>query len=731
MSWLRDYDNNWLNSYDHIEYESDGESDFYDEYMTGSSYWDGTARGSLLSSAWSRGRQQKTMAEDVVRELIEIRTSVHNLLKVHGLPARTRVELAAIKGAGKGCAGFDDQENFLNPFILLDKAIYSEVSSAEVLDVYCGVAIHEAGHIWNTRELFKVLQSTSTDSIRLWINLLEDGRIERIEKERSPGFAAYIQAATRALFENKELGSGIDAWDDSSDMDRVRMLIFSFLRCPHLLTEEIKIWKSMTGFSVYDDLRKMLRAMPKTELEVAELAKEIDEYYRKVTKSLDKLTDDDAKTVAGDGDPSSEGSEESSAGGDKDADSESTDPTSREIMEALQRIRKHHKQREADKTEAEVVEEKKREEITESEKVGERTPDSAERTDGKDDKAEKRAKKHRKALDKIAENREGRFGELEIDRMLRRFGTVTEGLDLSESDALASFESERMTLGDDWSNPDGDAELTRKTVIVHPVAKDKENAARYKNAYDEVKDHVAKMRNVFRLRLGERNFTETERQEGRLHRRMIGRAMSTNRIFKRDYKRVAKGMSLCLVLDESGSMGSVGYTKTGDDRAGHALRVAVLIAEALKPVHGIDLEVYSYASCGENDKDNLVKYLYGKSNPDTASIGGYSSGCQNYDHVALKTAGDLFIENTDNDNRLMIVLSDGQPCGYDYGGRGARLATKNAVDDLERRGVKVLNVAIASFDSESMFKNVIRFLDMPDLINKMRCLVTNLVKGTS
>lgn len=724
MSWLKDYDKNWLGSYDQIEYESDGEYDFYDEHMTSTSRWDSSARGSLLSSAWSRGRQQKTEAEDVVRELIEIRTSVHNLLKIHGLPQKTRVELASMNGAGKGCAGFDDLDTFQNPYILLDKAIYSEVSPTEVLDVYCGVALHEAGHVWNTRDLFKVLQSASTDSIRLWLNLLEDERIERIEKERSPGFAPYIQAATRALFENKELGSGIESWDDSTDMDRVRMLIFSFLRCPHLLTEEMKTWKSMTGFPVYTDLRKMLRSMPKTEREVAELAKEIDDYYRKVTKSLDDLTDDDAKSMAGGG-SGTEGSDSGDSG-----DSESTEPTKREIMEAMQKIRKHHKQRHEDGLDSDAVEEATRKEKKESGSIGERDRDSVER-DGGEDKAESRAKKHRKEADKIAEDREGRFGELEIARMLRRFGTVTEGLDLSESDALASFEAERMKLGDDWVSPDEGGDITRKTVIVHPDPTDKDNVSRYENAYNEVKDHVAKMRNVFRLRLGERNFTETERREGRLHRRMIGRAMNTNRIFKRDYKRVAKGLSLCLVLDESGSMGHVNRSETGRDRAGHALRVAVLIAEALKPVHGIDLEVYSYSSCGTYDKDNLVKYLYGKSNPSTVSIGGYHSGAQNYDHVALKTAGDLFIENTDNDNRLMIVLSDGSPAGYEYGGTNARRATKDAVDDLERRGVKVMNVAIASFDSESMFKNIIRFLDLPDLINRMRCLVTNLVKVSS
>ena len=135
-TWLNDYDQNWMSQYDQIDYESDGQDDFYDQHMTSSSRWDSSARGSLLSSAWSRGRIQKDTAKDVVRDLMEIRNSVHNLLKIHGLPRGATVNLAPMNGAGKGCAGFKDQVNFQDPYILLDKAIYSEVDSAEVLDVY-------------------------------------------------------------------------------------------------------------------------------------------------------------------------------------------------------------------------------------------------------------------------------------------------------------------------------------------------------------------------------------------------------------------------------------------------------------------------------------------------------------------------------------------------------------------------------------------------------------------
>jgi hypothetical protein len=654
---------------------------------------------------------------------MEIRTSVHNLLKVHGIPRECTVTLASLNGTGKGCAGFHDMEKFKNPFILLDKAIYGEVDSSEVLDVYCGVALHEAGHVLNTRSLFPVLQKASTESMQLWLNLLEDERIERIEKERSVGFAPYIAAALRALFENKELGDAVGKWENASDMDRARMLIFSFLRTPHMLTDSMKEWRTSTGKPVYTDLRDMLEAMPKTEFEVAAMAQKIDTYYLSLMSDLDELTDDDAESVAG----------QNSGGEGEDGDGDgSGKPSRREIMEAMQQIRKHHKQKSLDSTDSDKDEELRDKEERSASAVSEKR--DAEKVAG--DSGEKRREKEVKAAhekrDKISDNRENRFGELEIRRMLDRFGKVTEGLDIEESDILAKNERERVQLGDDWEDRQ---ETPRKTVITHPVPEEN-NKARYRLALSEVKDYVAKMRNVFRLRLGERKFSETELSEGRLHRRRIGLAKSTSRIFKRDYKVQAQGLSICLVLDESGSMGSIrdwqlAEGSVGDTRIGQALKTAVLITEALKNVPMVELEVYSYGSTGDKSQHNLVKYLYGKNNPKVESIGGYYDSNQNYDHVALKTAGDLFVQNTTNENRLMIVLNDGEPWGYKYGGAWAIKKTKESVDNLERRGIKVLNVAIESFDSEQMFKNVIRFLDLPDLINQMRRLITKVVQSAS
>jgi nitric oxide reductase activation protein len=264
---------------------------------------------------------------------------------------------------------------------------------------------------------------------------------------------------------------------------------------------------------------------------------------------------------------------------------------------------------------------------------------------------------------------------------------------------------------------------------MHPqVTKTTEN--NYKRAYEVVQDTIASMKAVFRLRLGVKKFRTTELTEGRMHRKMLSKAPMTDRIFSREYIKKAQGLSVCLIMDESGSMG--GVSSYGHNKADRALQVAVCCAEALKGVAGIELEVYSYGSSGNERQDNLMKVLYSsQENTDTKSIGGYCGSSENYDHMAIKMATSMFLKKTTNDKKLMIVLSDGRPSGHRYGGESAMKATRDAVNAAEKKGIYVLNVAIENYASERMFKHVLRFTDIPNLIPKMRNLIVSLVRSVS
>jgi hypothetical protein len=770
----------WIDDYEELVYESDadGEDDYVDELMSRTSWYDADMRDRTMSSSWSRGKQKSGDAEGVVHDLMRIRDTVHNLLKIHGMPKDTSVDLAMLGQLGKGVSGFDNVSGWENPHICLDKSVYDDCSSDEVLDVYCGIGLHEASHLNHTRRMFERLHSGELkggSKRAMWEGLFEDERIEQLVRIESPGYAPYVQAVKRALFEKKEFGMALGSWEKLPDMDKVMALIFSTIRCPYLLTDEMREWKTIKGEVVFETLRRLFNEIPRDEDTVEAYGRMLESLWDRLRDDYDDATSKSSEEVASEmSSAGSPGDSEGSGGagsaitctdkpegtvgdpgepgeiGEPGEDAlDKPKPSKKDLMDAHKRLLSQKKADKADAKDCEEADSIRHEIKKLSDYMSEHGAATAsEASDGLvgkgwRSKAEPHFKKEagkkktlEKKLEKLESGREGRrFSMVELQKMLDRVEKVSSPLDREESKELAKATEERIRFEDSWTPPMDYPSDTpgpeRRTLVIHPVPT-KELQATYKTGVDAVRGQINRMRNVFRLRLGTRKYSENELVEGRLHRRRIGHAAVTDRVFQRKYTKVDRGISICLLLDESGSMGHVyNLTADGGNRAEVALKVAILIAESLKKVPGVELEIYSYASCGTSDQDCLIKYLYGKCNPNTASIAGYREGAQNYDHMAIKTAGDLFVENTTNDNRLMIVLSDGAPCGYMYGGRAANAATRKEVEKLEKRGIYVLNVAIESFASESMFKNVIRFLDLPDLTRRMRQLITRIIKDAT
>jgi len=705
-------------------------------------------RRAPLSSVWARPRTKHAEADKSVQDMLEILGAVHNLLKIHGLPRETKVGLAMLGHMGAGCAGFEDLPNFRNPFIRLDKAVYEDCDADEIMNVYCGIGLHEASHIIHSREIYDRMRTEKNKGLRaMWEGLLEDERIEELAKKESPGYAPYLHATKRALFEKKQLGNAFDKWDELPDRDRTLAVIFSFIRCPYLFTDEAKKFTTLSGVCVYEELKKVLDKMPDTEKDVARLGGRLEKFWNSLIKdekdSHGKSDEELVKEMmgtpgagggsgegsegegsegsGGGGDPSEEESENSDEGGEPKTEEEATE----EVKERRER------QAEADKQDGEHA--GTMEEIEkiakELNRHGSKSSEEATRKSVHKGTAEeeKLSKKLSKEEDKI-DGRGERFGLIDLKQMMDRMEAVSSPLSTEEAAALAKAENERMEFGKTWDSREGGGSSSedRRTVIVHPVA-DANSTHRYNMAKAEVKGHIQKMKNVFQFRLGTKVFKETELAEGRIHRKMLSRGMSTNRIFTRSSTRTDKGISLCLLLDNSGSMGSVSHSH----KARNVLTTAVTIAEALKGVPGVELEVYSFDSCGGSHEDCYIKYLYGKNNPKIEGIGHYGNGGNNYDHMAIRTATDLFIKNTTNSNRMMIVMSDGQPCGMDYGGYDALRATKKSVQDAEKKGIYTMQVAIDSVCSEEMFKHFVTFTDMNDLIKRMRKLITRVIKRTT
>jgi len=784
----------WLKPHKGVEYDGDGAGDYYDGKLAEAAALDEELDGASLSRRWSRKRRSRRWEdpEKVVWDLMEIREAVRSLIMVHGVPSGTTVDIAKLGSIGRGAAGRRSEGTKVKPFIFLDRAVYDDVDPEEVLDVYSGIGLHEASHLMHSHEMLTRMESgeLKSSSMRgMFENLLEDERIEMLAREESPGFGPYMQAAKKALFEAREIGNHLSKWGAAPDLDKVRGVFFAFIRTPYLLEKEHKEWTTIDGRCVHEELRRLLPSIPRTEELVKMFGGELEKLWDSIAKlyedaeemsadelaekligpsdskkeSADDSTGSPGSGESGDGDSGSGGSSDG-MGMSEDVAEDKTEATKEadtgagegvpaedgekvdvagaidcmeltdEAKEMLKDVRSRlDLQKVADDIdeEEELMKEKLAAAIKKAMDCIAGAEDAVRRGKEKEDaKKEAEAERLKEEVEKMDKTRakRGRFGESELRKSIDRMDVIESGMSTEEEVAAKKAEDERLTVlkADDIHDDD----MTRRTVLTHPVPSS-QNKKHYRQALKEQKKLVNRMRGVFRFRLGKKLHVANELSEGRLHRKQLARAPMVERIFCRRYMKQSQGLSLCLLLDESGSMGSATPGGGVRGRAWVAFQVAVLITEALKNVPGIELEVYSFSSCGERNKDNYVKYLYGKKNPTVYGVGGYMHGAENYDHMAILTATKLFMENTTNKKRMMIVMSDGYPSGTGYGGPSAIAKTKAAVKSAEKKGIFMMQVAIAAIDPSRMFKNYVMFTDMSQLVNKMKGLVTRIVRSVS
>ena len=302
---------NW-DDLDHIGYESDGREDFYDESMISLATNDQLMRQSALSGLWGAGRFGNLLGlkhaeeQKAAHEMRRVRDAVYSFIKVHGISKQVVVQIAVLGQETMGCCSFQNngrtvrtgrgkaipKYDYDKPVITLDKSIYEMCSGQEMLDVYCGIGLHEASHANHTRKGIEWQIDGTFQGFEITLaGLFEDERIEELARKESPGFAPYIQAAKRTLFEKKEFGDALANWGEAPDLDKMMMVLFGFIRTPHLLKDEHKEFRLLDDSNPWKDLRKMIPNIPRSEDEVKAFTKKVMRWLRRKRKIYKKQFD--------------------------------------------------------------------------------------------------------------------------------------------------------------------------------------------------------------------------------------------------------------------------------------------------------------------------------------------------------------------------------------------------------------------------------------------------------
>ena len=82
-------------------------------------------------------------------------------------------------------------------------------------------------------------------------------------------------------------------------------------------------------------------------------------------------------------------------------------------------------------------------------------------------------------------------------------------------------------------------------------------------------------------------------------------------------------------------------------------------------------------------------------------------------------------------NKLMLILSDGQPAAYGYGGETGRKHVKKVVTYLEAQGWNIIQIGISGankYHQERMFKNHMFVDDMDDLAPKLGKIIRRVIQ---
>ncbi|MBR4823417.1 MAG: VWA domain-containing protein [Spirochaetaceae bacterium] len=147
-------------------------------------------------------------------------------------------------------------------------------------------------------------------------------------------------------------------------------------------------------------------------------------------------------------------------------------------------------------------------------------------------------------------------------------------------------------------------------------------------------------------------------------------------------------MSVLLLIDGSGSMNG--------DRRNSAMISSVILHEVLKK-QGIQHAIVEHRGCGDEPEiDVNILVDFNAKEEEKLNIMQLDSDGDNRDGLALYWAEKYINQKTFCDNKLIIVLSDGQPAhDYDdYYGAVANKDTANAAKKIINRGTNIIAVAL-------------------------------------
>jgi nitric oxide reductase activation protein len=244
-----------------------------------------------------------------------------------------------------------------------------------------------------------------------------------------------------------------------------------------------------------------------------------------------------------------------------------------------------------------------------------------------------------------------------------------------------------------------------------------------------MKAHTNKLKKKIQLYGNKDRFTIRNQKRGRLDKRMLHRIpMDRRDIFSTTIVKEDKPLDVCLLVDESGSMGSLMM---------YARKSCVAVKEALEDNHMLDLWVMGHTADGHDGwhqdprSTNMTIYHSPSIKDRKHALGSMKARYENRDGNAILASAQRVKEESSSpmSNKLMIVFSDGSPAAIGYGGQGGIDHVAKVVKGLEAKGWSIIQVGFGGAHlQERMFSNHIYVDNIADLSGKISKIIRRVIK---
>ena len=333
---------------------------------------------------------------------------------------------------------------------------------------------------------------------------------------------------------------------------------------------------------------------------------------------------------------------------------------------------------------------------------------------------------------------DGKIDKMHEDLMKRRAAVLTRDLSDRKRDVVSSmidydhmdaiskavkYESDLMddkTVKDIKELEDSDyyEEKIEKHLAISPSQREISwrksiSSARasdeYKEGKSRVKAQINKLKRKINLYGNTQKHNIYNQKRGILNKRQLHKIpMGMTDIFRATVVKEDKPLDICILVDESGSMGYHTMGKARDS--------AIAIKEALADNDKINLWIYGHsADDTKKGQTEMIEYFSPSMTDRPFAVGGMRARCENRDGNAIISSALRVKGESDNHaNKLMLVLSDGSPSADMYRGDVAITHTKKAVKYVEGMGWNIIQVGFSGAYEWMMEKQFTNFVYVDD-----------------